>query len=274
MEGILVAESEFSKVRFPFTGCELLGIQRVLMRKWLFILLAGLALALFCLPYIKVGWKYMDLKINGKKTISDRLAEYGEIVEKRVLPYFQKQGIHYPPAEITFLALKQERVLQVYSKNSGEIFKFIHSYPILAASGKIGPKLKEGDRQVPEGIYGIELLNPNSLFHLSLKVGYPNKFDKIVADRENRNNLGGDIMIHGNEVSIGCIAVGDEAAEDLFVLAAKTGIEKIKVIISPIDFRVASLPSSGLESRGWVNELYKSIQSQLQEYPLTLIAKK
>ena len=71
-------------------------------------------------------------------------------------------------------------------------------YPIRAASGALGPKLREGDRQVPEGVYDIESLNPNSRFHVALRVGYPNAFDRQMAGREGRTALGGDIMIRAS----------------------------------------------------------------------------
>ena len=67
-------------------------------------------------------------------------------------------------------------------------------------------------------------------------------------------------------VSIGCIALGDEASEDLFILAAKTGFEKIKVIISPVDFRGHSQPPEGSNSPKWVNDLYESIKAELSHY--------
>src|SRR5204863_8498878 len=63
---------------------------------------------------------------------------------------------------------------------------------------------------ISEGIYPIESLNPNSRFHLSLRIGYPNAFDRAQAAKEKRTNLGGDIMIHGNSVSIGCLAMGED----------------------------------------------------------------
>src|SRR6185312_1007254 len=156
-------------------------------------------------------------------TIAERLTQYGPAARARLHPYFQKQNLEYPPSQIAFIGLKEEKILEVYARSGTNEFKRIHSYPILAASGRVGPKLREGDRQVPEGIYGIESLNPNSRFHLSLRVDYPNAFDREQAARESRTNLGGDIMIHGSAVSVGCLAMGDEAAEDLFVLAADTG---------------------------------------------------
>jgi len=127
--------------------------------------------------------------------------------------------------------------------------------------------LREGDQQVPEGIYSIESLNPNSSYHLSLRVNYPNVFDREQAAREGRTNLGGDIMIHGGAVSVGCLAMGDEAAEDLFVLAADTGLTNITVILSPVDFRKGQrVPQTGAVPP-WTASLYQTIQSNLYGLP-------
>ncbi|NJN46820.1 MAG: L,D-transpeptidase family protein [Candidatus Competibacteraceae bacterium] len=92
----------------------------------------------------------------------------------------------------------------------------IKHYPVLAASGTLGPKLCEGDRQVPEGIYRIKSLNPNSAYHLSLELDYPNAFDLRQAERDGRNNPGSAICIHGKAVSVGCLAMGDTAIEELY----------------------------------------------------------
>ena len=230
------------------------------------VLVILVVLIVFSFPYLKILSEIVERKMSGKKTVSDRLSEFGSIVDDRLSPFFKRKSIQYPPGEIVLIALKKEKVLEVYANNPGESFKKICSYPILAASGRLGPKLKEGDRQVPEGVYKIESLNPNSLFHLSMKVDYPNEFDKKKAQIDNRINLGGDIMIHGNQLSIGCIAVGDQASEDLFVLVSKTGHEKVKVIISPVDFRTKELPEKIVDSKTWTNELYEIIKKELRMY--------
>jgi len=116
---------------------------------------------------------------------------------------------------------------------------------------------------VPEGIYKIESLNPNSRFHLALRVGYPNDFDKEKAHRDGRTNLGSDIMIHGGTASVGCLAVGDKPAEDLFVLAAQTGIENVELILAPVDFRVAENYTLSPQLPNWTAELYDEIRKAL-----------
>lgn len=130
----------------------------------------------------------------------------------------------------------------------------------------LGPKLRAGDLQVPEGLYRVELLNPNSRFHLSLRLDYPNAFDRRRARADGRTRLGGDIMIHGNAVSIGCLAMGDPAAEDLFVLAADTGIGHVSVIVAPTDLRVRAAPRDPTLPP-WVDQLYARIRTALDELP-------
>ncbi|HEX5218758.1 MAG TPA: L,D-transpeptidase family protein [Verrucomicrobiae bacterium] len=206
--------------------------------------------------------------IEPGKTVEQRLQQYGEAARTRLRPYFEQAQVTYPPKRLALVGLKAERELQIYAIDENGTAKFVRTYPVLAASGVAGPKLREGDRQVPEGIYGIELLNPNSSYHLSLRVSYPNAFDREQARKEQRTNLGGDIMIHGRAVSIGCLAMGDEAAEDLFVLAADTGIKKITVILSPVDFRTGKTVPDTVKLPEWTPQLYQEIRSRLAELPL------
>ncbi len=202
---------------------------------------------------------------SAAQTTEDRLKQYGEVAGQRWAPYFKQAGVTYPPTAITLVGLKKERLLEVYAADTNGVLRFIRSYPIRAASGKAGPKLKEGDKQVPEGLYRIEALNPNSSYHLSLRVNYPNEDDRAHAKAENRTNLGGDIMIHGKAVSVGCLAMGDEAAEDLFVLAALTGVTKINVILSPLDFREHELAAIPEGAPPWTAERYAAIKAALAQ---------
>lgn len=200
-------------------------------------------------------------KLKGNKTVADRIEQFGPAVRERIAADFKRIGVAYPPDKMILVGLKQEKVLEVWLSDPPRLLK---SYPIKGASGTLGPKLQEGDMQVPEGLYRIESLNPNSLYHLALRVNYPNQFDKAKARLDGRKQLGSDIMIHGNTCSIGCLAMGNEAAEELFVLAAETGIEKISVILSPIDFRAHELPKRMIDLPDWTEELYEAIKEELR----------
>jgi hypothetical protein len=197
-------------------------------------------------------------------TIQERLDQLTR-AKGVILDACRRAGFSPLPARVTLLGLKDERRLEVYGTGTDGSSRLIASYPILAASGVLGPKLREGDRQVPEGVYPLELLNPNSRFHVSLRVGYPNEFDRRVAAQDGRTNLGGDIMIHGGAASIGCLAMGDPAAEELFVLAANVGIENVTIVLSPLDLRSRPLPA-GLDA-GWRRELYDAVEARLAMLP-------
>ncbi|NOT10371.1 MAG: L,D-transpeptidase family protein [Methylococcaceae bacterium] len=202
-------------------------------------------------------------KLPGQWTVGDILQAYGAYVKDKLDYYFVKAKVAYPPREITFIALKQEKKLELWARDSGE-FRFIRDYYILAASGVAGPKLRQGDRQVPEGIYRIEELNPNSHYHLSMKINYPNEFDLFHAEQEGRNNPGSDIFIHGKTDSIGCLAMGDEAIEELFVLTAQVGAENVKVVIAPHDPRSYPLEVDSEEFPEWTSELYWIISREIE----------
>jgi hypothetical protein len=173
------------------------------------------------------------------RTVEQVMAALGDAVEARLRPHFDRAGVAYPPPRLVIVAFKAENRLDLHAPDATGRLRWIRSYPILAASGGPGPKLREGDMQVPEGFYRIELLNPNSLFHLSLRVNYPNDEDLARARAEGRDpaTLGGDIMIHGGAASIGCLAMGDPAAEDLFVLVQRTGLTDVELILTPRDLR-------------------------------------
>ncbi len=111
----------------------------------------------------------------------------------------------------------------------------IYSYKFTGFSGKPGPKLREFDRQMPEGVYEIESYNPNSKFHLSMRLNYPNGFDKKMAKSDGRDlgKLGGDIMIHGRSGTVGCFPVGNIAIEEIFTICRLVPAQKVKVIVVP-----------------------------------------
>lgn len=207
-------------------------------------------------------------KARGGYTVAERVEQYGSRVERRLRRDFEASGLGYPPHEVAYVAFKDSRRLEVYAKGAqNEAWRFVRHYPILGASGDPGPKLAEGDRQVPEGIYRAEFLNANSRFHLSIRLDYPNAFDRRMAKRDGRKRLGGDIMIHGSSVSIGCLAMGDRAAEDLFILSALASRERTRILVSPTDFRVPGRRAPHVTGPEWVESLYEELRSELAQYP-------
>jgi len=128
----------------------------------------------------------------------------------------QAAGLGYPPHELFVRAFKDERVVEAWGRDRGLEYALIKSFPVTLKSGVPGPKRRKADGQIPEGFYHIDAFNPNSRFHLSLRVSYPNASDRILSDHE---QPGGDIYIHGGAKSIGCLPLGDLAIEELYLLA-------------------------------------------------------
>lgn len=109
---------------------------------------------------------------------------------------------------------KEERELEVWLKEEDK-FGLFRIYSVAAMSGQLGPKLREGDRQAPEGFYFVPPahMNPRSRFHLSFNLGYPNAYDQV------HGRTGSALMVHGGRVSIGCFAMTDPKIEEIYVLA-------------------------------------------------------
>ena len=104
--------------------------------------------------------------------------------------------------------------MEVWLKGSDK-FELFRTYHVEAMSGQLGPKLREGDRQAPEGFYFVtpSRMNPRSRFHLSFNLGYPNAYDRA------HGRTGSALMVHGNKVSIGCFAMTDAKIEEIYALA-------------------------------------------------------
>jgi len=201
-------------------------------------------------------------------SVYDRMVQYGYPARKRLAPYFRAAEVDYPPQTVVLVGLKWERRLELYAGNNPDDLKFIRYYDVLAASGDLGPKLREGDRQVPEGVYRLTRLNPNSAFHLSLKIDYPNSFDRMMGNVENRPNLGGAIFIHGGSESAGCLAMSDPVVEEIFTLVAQTGVENASIILSPNDMRRKPAPNPlDDDVPVWAPHLYSIIQRALWALP-------
>jgi len=184
--------------------------------------------------------------------------------EKRLNRLLADSNFIMYPQKLTIIGLKHEQILEVWGERNGQK-SFIGIYPFTAFSGHLGPKFKSGDRQIPEGIYKIGYLNPNSKFHLSMQLNYPNDFDKRMAQKEKRTNLGGEIMIHGKNVTVGCIPIGDQSIEELYYLVEKVGIKNTKVILAPVDFRTKNV-NILTNQHPWIKDLYANIRQEMQTY--------
>ncbi len=136
--------------------------------------------------------------------------------------------------EILIRAFKKEEQFEVWVKSRGvDTFTLYKTYKICLTSGFLGPKRKQGDKQIPEGVYYINEFNAYSNYHLSLGINYPNRADSILGAR---GNWGGDIYIHGGCESIGCLPVTTRRIKEIYILAMQAryfGQKRIPVQIFP-----------------------------------------
>ncbi len=135
---------------------------------------------------------------------------------------------------------KEESELEVWKQDTTARYELLKVYPICRWSGDIGPKVKEGDRQAPEGFYPITpgLMNPNSSYYLAINTGFPNAFDKA------NGYSGAFLMIHGDCSSRGCYAMTDEQIGEIYALARESflgGQKEFQVQAYPFRMTAANL---------------------------------
>jgi hypothetical protein len=226
------------------------------------VLAVGLAFASVTCGSYGVGlriWHPYGLVHAGSRTHDDVLQDLGPRHRPRLRDAAALLGVPYPPARLALVGLKQEKVLEVWTDNGTGGWTRLRSYPVLAASGSPGPKRRDGDLQVPEGVYRLTGFNPMSRYHLSIRVDYPNADDRDAARIEGRSDLGGDIFIHGRAASIGCLAIGDAAIEELYLLVAEVGLARARLVLSP-----NAAPEAPSGSPRWIADLYARLGRELE----------
>ena len=147
----------------------------------------------------------------------ERVRNASQRVASRVAGLFAQAGLPYP-TDVMFRVFKEERVFEVWGLDPATgRYVLVNDYPVCSLSGRLGPKTRRGDMQVPEGFYTIDVFNPWSRFHLSMRVSYPNQADRARGRFDAR--MGGDIFVHGGCATVGCVPVTDDVIEELYVLA-------------------------------------------------------
>ncbi len=134
--------------------------------------------------------------------------------DSRLRSMFKEAGVSYPPKYVYWRAFKTEKELELWASDDPyKPHKLIHTYEVCRLSGVLGFKAKEGDEQIPEGIYYIDRYNPFSNYFLSFRLSYPNGVDSFWGDR---HRLGGQIYIHGECATIGCLPMTDSIIQEIY----------------------------------------------------------
>ena len=153
----------------------------------------------------------------------------------------QMENLNMDRAAPIFIRIyKEENTLEVWKQDRTGKFVVLKSYPICKFSGKLGPKIMQGDYQAPEGFYDItpEQMNPNSSQFLAFNIGYPNAFDRSLG------RTGSSLMVHGGCKSVGCYAMTDYGIEEIYGLvdeAFQGGQTKIQLQAFPFHMTTANL---------------------------------
>jgi murein L,D-transpeptidase YafK len=172
----------------------------------------------------------LALVVCGEALAADRVKEVRGRRTGDLKALLAAVGLSYPVDEVYLRAFKAERELELWAGKKGQPLTLVKRYAICAASGTLGPKRREGDLQVPEGLYVVPEFNPTSAFHLSMKISYPNASDRIRSDGQ---RPGGLIYLHGSCASIGCIAIEDGPIEEVYLLALDARVRPIRFDIFP-----------------------------------------
>lgn len=146
---------------------------------------------------------------------------------------FSEKSLHYPPDNIFLRVFKSEDIMELWAANDGQPYQLVKTYGVCSMAGVLGPKRRQGDFQVPEGFYWIDHFNAHSAYYLSLRINYPNATDRAL---NSKGNWGGDIYIHGDCMSDGCLAMKDDPIKELYwvcVQAKNNGQGHIPVHIFP-----------------------------------------
>lgn len=180
-----------------------------------------LRLAVFALTLVCIGLAAVDFYFarTGKPEdrIVSRILRPLEIrrdrAAKQPLPVRLAENGFRSGDPVFIRIFKESSELEIWMKDTAG-WRLFDTWPVCRWSGTLGPKLKEGDGQSPEGFYTVarEALNPNSNYHLSFNLGFPNAYDKV------HGRTGSFLMVHGNCLSIGCYAMTDAGIEDIYGL--------------------------------------------------------
>lgn len=178
---------------------------------------------------------------------SVRSREAVERVRPRLAEALAEKALR-PGAPIFIRIFKESKELEVWVESEGGTFVLFRTWPICTFSGELGPKLRTGDLQSPEGFYYVTpgRMNPHSRFHLSFDLGYPNAFD-LAHGRD-----GSALMVHGACVSIGCYAMTDSGIEEIYALAdaaLRDGQPFFRVHVFP--FRMTAAAMQNHRSSEW-----------------------
>lgn len=209
---------------------------------------------------------YFQMNLIGK----ERIDAVRERVEPGLKRDVEERGLSWGGA-VFLRAFKESSELELWLQGKEDKgWKLYETWKIAAWSGKLGPKQQEGDYQTPEGFYAVRpgQFNPRSSFHLSFNIGYPNAYDR------HRGRTGSLIMVHGSNVSVGCLAMTDPVIEKIYLLveaALAGGQPMVPVHLFPFRMTAQRLAEAEAEGREWLGFWRDELQPVYQAFEETKV---
>jgi murein L,D-transpeptidase YafK len=211
-------------------------------------------MAVLCGLAVQLGLRYVG-RVNAQSPSEKR----DQAAAERVLPELKKaleaKGLR-AGSPVFIRVFKEERQLELWVRKDDGTYALFRTYPIVAMSGELGPKLAEGDNQAPEGFYHVPpaAMKPDSTFHLAFNLGYPNAYDRA------HGRTGSFLMVHGADVSVGCFAMTNEKIEEIYTLcdlALKNGQPFFRVHAFP--FRMTDARMAAAAGHKW-EDFWKNLK--------------
>ncbi len=218
--------------------------------------------ALICLVIFTVT----GLRQNAKGS-EDRATRIAAKVSPRLKAEVAGKSLKWG-APVYMRLFKESNELELWMQGSGKNGEYVlfRNYKICYWSGTLGPKLKQGDKQSPEGFYQVNAgrMNPQSRYHLSFDLGYPNAYDRA------KKRTGNYLMVHGNCVSIGCYAMGDDNIEEIYTLtsaALKNGQKNVAVHCFPFRMLKVRMIQDDVRKSPWL-PFWQNLQKAYQAFEI------
>jgi murein L,D-transpeptidase YafK len=215
-----------------------------------------------------IGFLALPMNLHAQK----RIQEVRGRVQPRLESEFSDAGVGFG-SPVFIRIFKEEAEFELWVKPDHQAaYKRFKTWPVAKYSGTLGPKLQEGDGQAPEGFYSVSKgqLNPNSNFHLSFNIGYPNAYDR------QHQRTGSLIMVHGSNVSIGCFAMTDPVIEEIYLAveaALVAGQQSVPVHVFPFRMTPERMAKASAETSPWL-EFWRELQPGFAAFEVSHIPPK
>lgn len=196
-----------------------------------------LLFSIFTFSDMKSQDDFLELQMKHPKVQSANSEKYNIIKNK-----FESKGLTFPMKDIFWRAFKHYKTLELWAYCAdSQSYILVETYKICETVGDFGPKRQEGDFQIPEGFYYLDIFNPDSKYFLSMHVNYPNESDRILGVQ---GKLGGDIYVHGGCETVGCLPMTDEVMKEIYIVnvhSRASGLLRIPIHIFPMRLTVNNL---------------------------------